>query len=149
ILKSIVAEWHKTALPFISTKDFAESWSDFQIAWQRVKKPYGQTIRAVYEQARLEPPNPVDGNRELGVLAAMCRLLCAGNSEFYLSCRTVEELFGITRMTAWRWLQCLQFYGVIAPLKKGTMNDHQATTWLYLGGAKGSNATQGGRIITA
>ena len=39
------------------------------------------------------------------------------------------ELFGVRRMTAWRWLQALQFYGVIQRVEKGTFRTRRATTW--------------------
>jgi hypothetical protein len=53
---------------------------------------------------------------------------------FFLTYRTVGELFGIGRMTAWRWLQALRFYGVIEQVEPGTLKDRQAATWRYVGG---------------
>jgi hypothetical protein len=131
LLRAIVTEWYRLALPFIRTKDFAETWSDFQTAWLAVKTPYGTTVQAAYEAARRAPQGCIDDNADLGVLAAMCRNLsaAAGGRSFYLACRTVEKLFGVSRMTAWRWLNTLQFYGVIEPVKKGTLKDPQATEW--------------------
>jgi hypothetical protein len=75
MLKAIVAEWHRRALPVITTKDFAETWSDFQIAWLAVKAPHGATVHAAYDAARRAPQAYIDGNAELGVLAAFCRNL--------------------------------------------------------------------------
>jgi hypothetical protein len=137
--KAIVVEWHTQALPFIRTKDFSETWTDFQVAWVAVKVPHGTAVRAAYEAARRAPEAPIDGSADLGVLAALCRNLSAGGRPFFLSCRTVEELFGVSRMTAWRWLQALQFFGVIKCLNKGTLKDRQATAWHYLGTKKGKN----------
>jgi hypothetical protein len=63
----------------------------------------------------------------------MCKILsdAAGGKPFYLACRTVERLFGVSRMAAWRWLESLQFYGIIEAQKKGRLEGRQATTWLY------------------
>jgi hypothetical protein len=139
-LKVIVSAWFRRALPAIRTKDFAETWSDFQTAWLRVKVPHGTAVLSAYEAARRTPGPPIDGNPDLGVLAALCRNLgLAGRGTFYLSCRTVEELFGVARMTAWRWLQSLHFYGIIEPVKTGTLKGHRATTWRYTG-PDGGNA---------
>ncbi len=137
VLKAIVIEWHRRALPVIRTKDFAETWSDFQTAWLAVKTPHGTTVRAAYDAARRAPQVPIDDSADLGVLATLCRNLskAAGGRPFYLSCRTVEELFGVSRMTAWRWLRALQFYGVIESVKTGTLKGLRATTWRYTAGA--------------
>lgn len=132
-LKAIVAEWHRLALPVINTKPFGETRSDFQVAWQRVKRPHGTTVRAAFDAARRKPLAPIDDSDGLGVLAALCRNLGATCGAFYLSCRTVEELFGVPRMTAWRWLQAIQFHGVIEPVSTGTLKDRQASTWAYTG----------------
>jgi hypothetical protein len=133
MLKAIVIEWHRRALPVIRTKEFAETWTDFQIAWLRVRKPHGTTIHAAYEAACRAPERDIDDNPNVGVLAAMCRILGKATSDrrFYLSCRTIEELFGVGRMTAWRLLQALQFYGVIELIENGTLKERQATTWRY------------------
>jgi hypothetical protein len=132
MLKAIVVEWHRRALPVITTKAFAETWNDFQIAWKRVKQPHRTKVQDAYQAARRALPASIDESVDLGVLAAMCRNLspAAGGRPFYLACRTVQELFGVSRMTAWRWLQALQFYGVIEEVKKGTLNPRRATTWL-------------------
>jgi hypothetical protein len=96
-----------------------------------VKTPYGTTVQAAHEAAR-RAPLQLDDNEDLGILVALCRhLSAAGGQPFYLSCRTVEKLFGVSRMTAWRWLKALQFYSVIECVKKGTLKGRQATTWRY------------------
>jgi hypothetical protein len=132
-LKPIVVEWHRRALPAITTKDFGETWSDFQVAWQRVKNPHGTRVDAAYAFARQAPRTFIDGNNDLGALAAMCKFLseAANEGTFFLACRTVERLFRVPRMTAWRWLQSLQFYGIIEAQETGRLKNRQATTWRY------------------
>src|SRR5262249_6565198 len=39
MLRGIVKEWHRRALPVIRTKDFVETWTDFQTAWLNVRTP--------------------------------------------------------------------------------------------------------------
>jgi Bifunctional DNA primase/polymerase, N-terminal len=131
-LKAVVAEWHRRALPVITTKPFAETWSEFQSMWLRAKYPHGVTVRSALKAARRSPQPPIDGDGDLGLLAALCKNLASADGTFYLSCRTVEGLFGVGRMTAWHWFQSLHFYGVIEPIKKGVLKDRQATVWRYM-----------------
>jgi len=135
MLGSIVTEWHRQALPVISTKEFAETWSDFQIAWRRVRKPHGTTVHAAFAAAGNAPRKCIDGDTNLGTLAVMCQILSntSGGGQFFLSCRTVEVLFGVSRMAAWRWLEALQFHGIIESITKGTLKNRQATTWRFTG----------------
>jgi hypothetical protein len=141
MLKAIVAEWHRRALPVITTKDLAETWSDFQIAWLAVKAPHGATVHAAYDAARRAPQAYIDGNADLGVLAAFCRNLseAAGGRPFFLSCRKVERLFDVSRQTAWRWLQTLQFYGVIELVRKGTKASQKASEWRFIDLERGTD----------
>jgi hypothetical protein len=133
-LKSIVQQWHRLALPTIRTKAFAETWEEFQVAWVKVLVPYGIVLAGAIEAARRVPHQPIDDKPELGVLAALCSNLAvaAEGKPFFLSCRTVEELFEVPRMTAWRWLGLLQFHGIIVPVMKGTKRGQKATTWRYV-----------------
>jgi hypothetical protein len=43
-LRPILTQWHEVALPRIRTKDFGESWTDFVVAWERVRRPAGATL---------------------------------------------------------------------------------------------------------
>jgi len=109
------------------------------VAWQRVKKPHGTTVHRAFAVASESPRSPIDDNHELGILAAMCRIMGTGGEPFYLACRTVVQLFGVGRMTAWRWLQALQFYGFIQPITTGTLKDRQASEWRFVGPEQGGN----------
>jgi hypothetical protein len=132
-LKAVVFEWHRRALPFIRTKAFAETWSDFQTAWLAVKAPHRTALHFAYAAARRLPHTPIDDCAELGVLAALCwHLSASGARPFFLACSSVKELLGVSRMTAWRWLRSLQFYGLIEPIETGTLKGRQATTWRYI-----------------
>jgi Bifunctional DNA primase/polymerase, N-terminal len=132
MLRAVVVMWFERALPVIRTKELQESWADFQLAWVRAR-PHGAALTAAYDAARRRPLPPVDGDGEVGVLAALCRNLGGASRQFFLSCRAVEALFGVGRMTAWRWLVALQFHGVIEEVEKGKNKNRQATVWRYKG----------------
>jgi hypothetical protein len=135
MLKVIVSLWHQRALPVIRTKDFGETWSDFQIAWMNVKVPYGTALKTAFEAARRAPLAALDDNANLGVLAALCQRLSLAvqGKSFFLSCRTVAKLFNVYPMMALRWFKALQFHGLIAEVEKGCLKGHQATTWVWKG----------------
>ncbi|HZZ76906.1 MAG TPA: bifunctional DNA primase/polymerase [Gemmataceae bacterium] len=135
-LKEIVTEWHRRALPVIRTQDFQETWIDFQVSWGRIKIAHGTTPRRAYQAALKASTTPIDGVVELGTLAEMCRILASTErrQRFFLSCRTVAEVFGVPRMRAYRWLESLQFHDVIRLLKKGRLKARKASTWKYQGG---------------
>lgn len=148
-LRPLMLEWHRQALPIIRTKDFQESWQDFQVAWMKVKKPYvAAVLSAAFASAAALPEPPIDGRLELGLLAAACRELhCNGGTPFYLSARAAAKHLGmvmgesVSAMTAWRWLEALQFFGVIASDEIGSLSrisekagsPMTATTWHFLG----------------
>jgi hypothetical protein len=136
-LKEIVVEWHRRALPIIGTKEFDETWQDFQIAWNNVKCAVGASLEAALDAARFTPQPPIDGDADLGVLAALCERLASIREDrtFFLSCGTIAKHFGCDRMKAWRWLQRLQFNDIIELTKAGSYQDNSASEWQYLGPA--------------
>jgi hypothetical protein len=135
ILKAILIEWHRRALPVIGTKEFAVTWVDFQTAWLNVKVPYGASVSAAYAAAVAAPYPAIDDIPELGVLAALCKNLSDSSTglRFYLASTTVERLFGVSRMTGWRWLVSLEFQGIIKLITNGTQRDRQASEWRFIG----------------
>ena len=138
-LRAILTQWHVLALSVITTKDFDESWSDFQTAWLAAKIPFrATTVQAAFQIAGREPPRAIDGNAGLGVLAAMCKCLgeASGDGSFFLAVNTVVTLFSISKTTAWRWLKSLRFHRVIQLVSNGNLKDRQASTWLYIGEAR-------------
>jgi hypothetical protein len=134
-LKMVVRKWHSQSPPAIHTQPFQDSWLDFQTAWVRVVRPYGSVLQSAFQAACRDPLLPIDGTSELGKLAALCRNLsvATGGGSFFLSCRSVEQLFGVSRMTAWRWLGQLVFVGVIKAVQKGSKRSRRATTWIFIG----------------
>jgi hypothetical protein len=127
-LRPIVEEWHRRALPIISTKDFLESWAEFVPAWSKVKVPIGQgAIDVACERARASAP-PQAATRLYGqqgpivLLATLCRELQAivGAGDFYLDCRAAGRFAGVDCTTAWRYLRVLVADGILAAGIKGS-----------------------------
>ncbi len=137
-LRWAVKDWHKQALPYITTEDFEETWADFLYAWPRVNYPKGLArIVDLLDKARLNPVESVDYDRkELRDLVALCRELHEENfpEPFFLACRTVGALFRVDSKTAWRWLFLLESDGWIQTVEKGreTLDGGWATRYRYL-----------------
>jgi hypothetical protein len=137
-LRRVVQVWHGLALPHIRTKDFATTWDDFRVAWVRVKAPKGVSLGRAFAAAAADPDPPVDGRPELGLLSAACRELQGDGEQFFLSARAAAaELtkrlgLPVDRMTAWRWLQVLEFYGHIRSVQTGRLEGRRATTWRHV-----------------
>lgn len=125
-LKPIVREWHRLALPFIKTKDFDDSWSDFRIAWTKAKFPKWGISPAEILREVDAGPLPVSAmdydHPNLRRLVKLCQVLQrhAGDAAFLLACRTAEAWLGINYKTANKWTQLLTLDGVISVDTHGT-----------------------------
>jgi hypothetical protein len=60
-LRPVVLEWHRLALPVIRTKGFGESWADFVTAWNRIRRPAGQSFAAAIASAETAAPPAIVG----------------------------------------------------------------------------------------
>jgi hypothetical protein len=137
-LRAIVRQWHGLALPFIRTKGFSESWTDFIGAWECVKRSAGQSFKSAADAANaggvpaLCDDLGYDGN--LRRLAALCWQLQLqwGDRPFPLGCRTAGDFLGISKTEAHRMLRALDFDGVLQRVKKGTKASGKASEWRFL-----------------
>ena len=141
-LRPIVRDWHSRALPTIQTKPFDVSWTDFVVAWRRIKGVPLQMHTIVVEALNMpEPPAALIYNDpDMRLLVRLCDRLQHhwGTQPFFLSCRKVQETLGLSRMAAWRMLQTLWFEGVIELDKRGRLarpgeETNVASTWWYIG----------------
>ncbi len=138
-LQPLVRRWHQLAKPYITTKAFEETWTDFIHAWPRVKYPKGEEPMAeIVERAfAADPPECVRHyeSEPLKRLAALCRELqrARGEAPFYLSVRTVAEYFSVNPSTGSRWLKLLEMEGVIELVAKGTQKKARASRFRYRG----------------
>ncbi|NOT02117.1 MAG: bifunctional DNA primase/polymerase [Phycisphaerales bacterium] len=127
-LRPFVQRWHRQALPFIRTKEFGETWSDFIHAWGRVEFPAANDVlvraraEAMADPSELPPIVRSYGMDRIRLLVRFCRVLqrLAGGNGFFLSCATVERLLGIPSQTTCRWLKMLITDGVLVCTKPGT-----------------------------
>jgi hypothetical protein len=131
-LRPIIRQWHAQALPFVRTKPFDESWTDFAVAWSRVKRPAGASFAAAAASAGV----PAVAQR-LGYDGALARLagLCDalqrqwGGRPFPLGCRKAAEYLGVSKTEANRLLAALQFDHVLELVTKGTKATGKASEW--------------------
>lgn len=114
--------WFARALPNIGTKDVAESWRDFCIAWSNVAFPFGSELRGVLRAAEQSPPASTqryDG--AIHRLACLCaRLAANGTGTFFLSCRTAGQLLGVGHTKAAAMLRDLAGDGFIEQVEPHT-----------------------------
>ncbi len=143
VLRPIVVEWHRRALPFISTKGFADTWADFVLQWPKVRFPVGEgAVDAAFERAcQAEPPAAAvalyGGDGRLLLLASLCRELqrSAGDGPFFLDCRTAGRLLTVPHTTAWRWLVVLCADEIVEVVETGGQaagNAGKASRYRYL-----------------
>jgi hypothetical protein len=140
-LLGLCQTWHQRALEKIGTKEFQVSWADFQFAWEEVRCPWGTTpMDRVFAQAlREEPPAQavtLYGRDSLRTqLAALCRALqrAAGVGPFFLSTRQVGDALQVSPRHGGRWLRQLCHDNLLKQVSKGTLKDHQASEFHYLG----------------
>jgi hypothetical protein len=133
-LRDLVQEWHRRALPRIRTTEFNVTWSDFQIAWERILHPHG-SLRALLE-ADSEPPAALSKQYcgSLLQLATLCHLLQlqAGDAPFYLGCRPAGATIGVGFKQAHRLLKQLQNDGWLRMVVRGDKQSKQASEWRFM-----------------
>lgn len=125
-LRPMVKAWHERALPTIGTKEFAITFADFMHGWERVRQPFGDTMRRIHEGIDHREPLP-EWVQRLGYGAQAVQLvrLCMGlqahhgDSEFFLSARQAGEWIGVHFTDASRMLASLVKDGVLSLVSKG------------------------------
>jgi hypothetical protein len=130
-LRAIVAEWHRRALPTIQTKEFAETWSDFAVAWEpgRIKRPVGVCLAKAVADADAIPGwlmrrlDDLAYDGQLRRLAALCWHLQQqwGDRPFPLAGKVAGGRFlGVSEVHAGRLLKTLRFDGLIERTSEGS-----------------------------
>ena len=125
-LRERVRDWHAAALPVISTKEFAISWSEFLHAWERVRHPFGSVLQGILASADNSAPLP-ERFLALGYQEAAIRLLriCAAlqarhaSEPFFLGARKAGELLGMHFTDAAKVLAAFVADGVLTLVSKG------------------------------
>ncbi len=136
-LRSIVNEWHKLALPVIGTKDFAVTLADFMHGWDRVKHPYGATLKIILDGIDFSAPLPT-WIQALGYGKAATRLVhvCIalqcheGDEPFFISARQAGELIGMHYTDASKVFTTLVADGVLSLVSRGSGT--RASRYFYM-----------------
>jgi len=135
-LQGLVRAWHQLALPVIRTKVFEETVVDFVDGWNRVKFVAGTgPVDQLWDAAgAVQVPGAEDRSPGVRRLIALCCLLQrrAGGGTFFLACRTVGRLAGVTHVAAWRWLRFLEMQGVLVRISTGSQATRKANEYRFV-----------------
>ncbi len=139
-LEPIVRRWHQLALPNVKTKEWYETWGAFARCWERVTVPLGEEgdyrMTEILDRARRAGCPRDLGTQSIdpvyGLAAAICRELAreSDNLEFYLDCRVLGRLCGVSFGSAAGCLRALAASRVIAKVKAAEKG--KATEYRYL-----------------
>ncbi len=127
MLKPVARAWFDEAKPNIGTREWAETWGDFERAFRRVEVPADEdALRLAVERANAADP-PAKFAAEFADSEGLLRLACVcrelarlTGGRFYLSARAAGNAVSADRMTACRWLRLLCVEGVLERLNAGT-----------------------------
>lgn len=145
--EAVVREWHRLALPHISTKDWETSWTDFLYGFEQVKYPLGtgrlenimKTIPSTVPDKMLPSKARQYESQDTRRLVLLCRELQRENGvePFYLSGKKAVELLGLSddvvqRKRFFRLMGTLLVHdGILKIVQRGTART--ATRYLYIG----------------
>lgn len=138
-LKPVIKDWHRRARDVIHTKDFLDTWVDFDGAWRGVKYPRGNVLRKFWESAEIEP-QPKDtstlADYDYGPrVYALCRDLQKhhGEEPFFLGCRKLGEVAGISPAQANLVLRGLEADKHLVRVSTGDLKSRNASEFFYRG----------------
>ena len=145
--EAVVREWHRLASPYIVTKDWETSWTDFLYGFEQVKYPLGTGL---LEDIMKKIPSTVPDkmlpskarryeSQDARRLVVLCRELQRENGAepFYLSGVKAIELLGasddvVQRKRFFRLMGTLLVHdGILKIVQRGTART--ATRYLYIG----------------
>jgi len=136
-LEHIVRAWYEISEPNIGTKQFGVTLAAFIRAWTNVKVPKNRTVvYAAFDRAKQSDlswvPTMIDSD-DMRLLVGLCRELqeVNGKQAFYLDCRTVGDLFGMSKKTAWKWLDTLCVLGVLKKVSTGSLKTRKANEYRF------------------
>ena len=139
-LRQLFQLWHRRAQPFLRS-DVGEDdyFFEFLEGYENAMHPLGtDVVTAAWTQAQQNGPPPEAqqfSNPVLQQLVGLCRELWVlqGKKPFFLSCRTVQRLLGLsTHAQGARWLAGLRRSGILAVTEAGTAQSMRASRYQYL-----------------
>jgi hypothetical protein len=134
-LRPIVVNWHRRALPVITTKDFDETWADFIRAYEIARHPLGNSLVDVaasrVDMADLPPVSSAYDSDRVRWIIGLCAILAElnGGRQFFLSSHDLAGRLSIAPVQAYRLLKMLEFDDVIRCVKRG--NAHAANRYIW------------------
>lgn len=143
--KPVIERWHQDYLPVIGTKAWAETWSDFRVAWNKVKFLEGEgPLNQAFEAIDMAKPIPqhlqqLGYDEDLFKVAELCRLLAMNSPDretFFLGNRPLASLIGVSQPSAGNILNMLVEDGILEVVQIGKLEKGKspsATTYRYLG----------------
>jgi hypothetical protein len=139
-LGGIFNGWYVAADKQFLRDSKADYFTEFLNAYKNVKVAIGEEVFSrAWANAQKATAAPevmaVFGEfAEIQKLACLCRELQRefGTDPFFLSCRTVGELFHISPKTAWKRLICLERCGFLKTVEKGGPTTNLASRFKYL-----------------
>lgn len=128
-LRAYAKQWHESALPFIGTKDFLVTWSEFSDAFERVRYPAGTSLSQIIGDIDMSDPIP-ERLVSLGYsmksiqLFRICQRLQeqAGEEPFFLSSRQAAILMQMDFSDAAKILRVMRADGFLQEVSKGAGN---------------------------
>ena len=136
-LKIFVKQWHDRSSVITKDKSFDDIWAEFAYGWTKVKWPKGEDILSIACQKALIrediPESNIYETQELQLLVKICLelQLLAGDSPFWLSCRSAAGILGVNRTRANKMLSALEADEVITQVK--APSTRQATRYNFKG----------------
>jgi hypothetical protein len=136
--KEAFVEWHEGNRfldPRQSEQDYFEEFIECGL---QAKRPYGVgSLSLAWDRAKQAEPDEAAKaftQPEKQRLVLLCRELqrLQGDKPFFLSARSAAGLVGVTPITASRWLRQFEALKILACVKKGGIQDKQASEFKYL-----------------
>lgn len=144
-MEPIIRAWHAEYLDKIGTKAWLASWSEFRVAWERVKYAEGEgPLAETYGSIDMTQPVPpqleaLGYDQDLFRVVELCRLLAHRNGNegiFFLSSRELAKLIGMSPPSASKVLAMLVADGILEVLNVGrlaTPKGPRATDYRFVG----------------
>ena len=118
----VVKNWFEAFKENIGTQDFDETWNDFIYGYDRVEKPYGQTLATIRESQTELPSSLLDhglGQKANDVLTLCYQLQVHHGGPFFLSSRIAGDEVDICHQYAAKILANLCSAGILERLTTG------------------------------
>jgi hypothetical protein len=137
-LRPLVKEWHRRALPHISTKDFDETWADFLFGWPRVRYAGVDALKKAIQSATVRTYDlkclaDYEGERTRFLICVCYELhKASGGSPWWMSCRDAAEILAKTHETANKFLHMFEKGGVLQAVDRKA-GGKKATRYRFTG----------------